>query len=132
MAAARVLVADDEVQYVDVVAFKLRNAGLEVLIARDGQEALQRAIAERPDLVVSDYQMPVLDGMGFCRQLRATPGIAATPFILLTAHGLDIQDDATSRAGVSLVMSKPFSPRELLLKVNELLARSRPLAAVTE
>ena len=131
MGNAKVLVVDDEIQYLDVVAFKFRNAGLEVLTARDGQQALQVALAQLPAVVVSDYQMPALDGLGLCRQLRADPRTASVPFILLTAYGLDIQEDGLSEAGVTAVMSKPFSPRELLARVNELL-RPAQAAAVAE
>jgi CheY-like chemotaxis protein len=131
MGSVKVLVVDDEIQYLDVVAFKFRNAGLEVLTARDGQQALQVALAQLPAVIVSDYQMPVLNGLGLCRQLRADPRTAGVPFILLTAYGLDIQEDGLAEAGVTAVMSKPFSPRELLARVNELLRPARA-AAIAE
>ncbi len=132
MPAARVLVVDDEVQYVDVVAFKFRNAGLDVLTARDGLEALQLALRERPAAIVSDYQMPDLNGMELCRQLRADPRTASVPFILLTAYGLEIEDAGLSESGISAVMSKPFSPRELLARMTELLNVPQPVAPPTE
>ena len=132
MPAARVLVVDDEVQYVDVVAFKFRNAGLDVLTARDGLEALQLALRERPAAIVSDYQMPGLNGMELCRQLRADPRTASVPFILLTAYGLEIEDAGLSESGISAVMSKPFSPRELLARMTELLNVPQPVAPLTE
>lgn len=132
MGSGRVLVVDDEVQYLDVVAFKFRNAGLDVLTARDGQEALRLALAQRPAAIVSDYQMPGLDGLGLCRQLRANPPTAEVPFILLTAYGLEIEEDGLRQAGVTAVMSKPFSPRELLARVRELVNGSRPASALME
>lgn len=128
MSNVKVLVADDEVQYVDVLAFKFRNAGLEVLMARDGQEALQLALAEKPALIVSDYQMPFLDGVELCRWLRAKPEMANVPFLLLTAHGLEIDEDRLAASGVTQVIGKPFSPRELLAKVTDLLNRSASAA----
>jgi two-component system, OmpR family, alkaline phosphatase synthesis response regulator PhoP len=128
MGTLKVLVVDDEIQYLDVVAFKFRNAGLDVLTARDGQQALQMAFSQLPAVIVSDYQMPVLDGLELCRQLRADPRTAGVPFILLTAYGLDIQEDGLAEAGVTAVMSKPFSPRELLARVNELLRPARAAA----
>lgn len=131
MASLKVLVVDDEVQYLDVLAFKFRNAGLDVLTARDGEEALVTALAERPALIVSDYQMPLLDGMGLCRKLRERPETAGTPFILLTAHGLDIEDDAIGKAGVTAIVSKPFSPRELLARATALLNQPQATAALT-
>jgi CheY-like chemotaxis protein len=129
MGNVKVLVVDDEIQYLDVVAFKFRNAGLEVVTARDGQQGLEVALEQLPALIVSDYQMPVLDGLTLCRQLRADPRTANVPFILLTAYGLDIQEDGLAESGVTAVMSKPFSPRELLARVNELL---RPVQAAAE
>lgn len=132
MTNTKVLVVEDEVQYADVVAFKFRNAGFDVVIARDGQEALDVAIAEKPELIISDYQMPVLDGMEFCRRLRATPETAAIPFVLLTAHGLDIEDADVVEAGVTAVVGKPFSPRELLARAKELLNRPRQSPAPSE
>ena len=132
MTNTKVLVVEDEVQYADVVAFKFRNAGFDVLIARDGQEGLDMALAEQPALIISDYQMPVLDGMEFCRRLRARPETAAIPFVLLTAHGLDIEDAAVGEAGVSAVVGKPFSPRELLARATGLLNRPRQTVAQSE
>ena len=132
MTNAKVLVVEDEVQYADVVAFKFRNAGYHVLIASDGQEGLDVALAERPALIISDYQMPVLDGMEFCRRLRARPETAAIPFVLLTAHGLDIEETAIVEAGVSAVVGKPFSPRELLARANGLLKQPQQTVAHSE
>lgn len=132
MGAYRVLVVDDEVQYVDVMAFKFRNAGLEVLVARDGQEALEVALAESPSLIITDYQMPVLDGIALCRQLRANPVTSRIPVILLTAHGLDLGRDVVAEAGVTLLMSKPFSPRDLLARATELLTQQPNAVALTE
>lgn len=123
MKSNKVLVVDDELQYVDVVAFKFRNAGLEVLTANDGQEALDAATLALPGLIVSDYHMPVMDGLALCRRLRAVPATAGVPFILLTAHGLDVDEDMIRQAGVTMVISKPFSPRDLLARATELLKR---------
>lgn len=128
MATQKVLVVDDELQYVDVVAFKFRNAGLDVVTAHDGQEALETATTLLPRLIVSDYQMPVLDGLALCRRLRAIPATAGIPFILLTAHGLDVDEEMMQQAGVTTVISKPFSPRELLAKALELMQQPEPSA----
>jgi DNA-binding response OmpR family regulator len=132
MTNPKVLVVEDDVQYADVVAFKFRHGGYDVVTARDGQEGLDIAIAEQPALIISDYQMPVLDGMEFCRRLRARPETAAIPFILLTAHGLDIEDAEVSAAGVTSIVGKPFSPRDLLARANELLNRTAQPAGQLE
>jgi len=129
MANEKVLVADDEVQYVDVVAYKLENAGIQVIRARDGQAALELALSEKPHLLILDYQMPALTGLEVCQQLRDHPDTAQIPVILLTARGLDIDQEELQRCGVDLLMPKPFSPRELLAKVQEIIsasARSAP------
>ena len=117
----KVLVADDEAHFLHVVSMKLRNAGYEVIAAVDGEEALDLCIAERPDLIITDYQMPVMSGLEFCRQLRANEEMKNVPAIMLTARGFDIEPDDMIAAGIAAVLAKPFSPREVLQKVNGLL-----------
>ncbi len=121
MTCKRVLVADDEVHILEVVSYKLRNAGLEVLTASDGQEALELARAEHPDLLIVDYQMPGLNGLEVCLRLREESQKRQIPAIMLTARGLDVEQSELDRAGISIVMPKPFSPREVLSNVEELL-----------
>jgi len=117
----RVLVADDEAHILHVVSMKLRNAGYEVLTAVDGEEALELCASEKPDLLITDYQMPVMTGLELCRQLRASETIGNVPTIMLTARGFDIDPGQMKEAGIATVLAKPFSPRELLGKVDELL-----------
>ncbi len=123
MSNKRVLVADDEVHILDVLSYKLQNAGLEVITARDGQEALEQARSERPDLLIMDYQMPGLNGLEVCLQLREEAETSRIPAIMLTARGLDVEQSELERAGISLVIAKPFSPREVLSCVEELLGQ---------
>ena len=82
--AHRILVADDEAPIANVVALKLRNAGFEVIVARDGQEAYELAIADRPDFIITDLQMPVMNGLELCTRLAAEIQ-GGIPTILLTA-----------------------------------------------
>ena len=117
----RILVVDDEVAILHVVALKLRRAGYEVLTARDGAAGLEMAQVERPDLVISDYQMPHLSGLEMCQRLRQNPRTRDIPAILLTARGFDIDEAALQLAGIRQCMSKPFSPHEVLIVVQELL-----------
>ena len=124
MANEKILVCDDEMQYAQVIAFKFRNAGYEVTTALDGQEALKSAKAQKPDLIITDYQMPRLDGMDLCREIRKDPGLANIPLILLTAFGMDLGQEKIEEAGVSALISKPFSPRDLLSKAKELLEQT--------
>ena len=119
--AKKILVADDEAHILHVVSLKLRNAGFEVLTAADGEEALDEAIAERPDLVITDFHMPVMDGMELCCKLRAHPQTASVPAIMLTARGYALDPEDRERTNIRSVLSKPFSPRELLANVQEVL-----------
>ena len=132
MCNKRVLVADDEVHILNVVSYKLQNAGLEVITARDGTEALAQARAERPDLLIMDYQMPGLNGLEVCLQLREDPETSNIPAIMLTARGLDLAQSELDRAGISVVIAKPFSPREVLSCVTELLEREDADVGVKE
>lgn len=119
----RVLVADDETHILYVVSMKLRNAGYDVITAVDGGEALELCATEKPDLLITDYQMPVMTGLELCRQLRNTPQTRGIPAIMLTARGFDIEPAEMLEAGIAAVLTKPFSPREILMKVNELLQK---------
>ncbi len=118
-----VLVADDEVHIREVISYKLQNAGLEVIMARDGHEALELAKSESPDLLIVDYQMPGLNGLEVCLQLRQEPQTQRIPAIMLTARGLDVAQTELDRAGIRMVMAKPFSPREVLGCAEELLGQ---------
>ena len=124
MVNKRVLVADDEIHIVHVVAIKLRNNSYDVISAENGAEAFERACEEKPDIIVTDYQMPVMTGLELCGQLRALDVGRDIPTIMLTARGFDIEPAQMAEAGIVAVLAKPFSPRELLAKVNEMLAES--------
>jgi CheY-like chemotaxis protein len=117
----RILVADDEAHILHVVSLKLRNAGFEVLTAVDGEEAAELCRSERPDLLITDFQMPFLSGVEVCKRLRQDPQTRSIPAIMLTARGFDIEPQEMIEAGIVAVMAKPFSPRELLQRVTDLL-----------
>jgi CheY-like chemotaxis protein len=116
-----ILVADDETHILHVVSMKLRNAGYRVVTARDGQEALDLATADRPDLLITDYHMPQLSGLELCQRLQQDPGTARIPTIMLTARGYSLEPADTASSGIRCMLSKPFSPRQLLATVNDLL-----------
>jgi len=105
------------------VSLKLRNAGFEVVTAQDGDEAMKTFLAERPDLVITDYQMPHLSGVEFCTALRQEHGVRDVPIVMLTARGFDLDDTEMSKSGITCVLEKPFSPREILACVEELLGQ---------
>ncbi|MCC7351859.1 MAG: response regulator [Phycisphaerales bacterium] len=121
MSEKTILVADDETHILHVVSLKLRNAGYRVLTAQDGMEALELALHERPDLVITDYHMPQLSGIELCQKLKADPLTTGIPAIMLTARGYHLEPHDTEQSGILRMISKPFSPRQLLSTVNEVL-----------
>jgi DNA-binding response OmpR family regulator len=129
MSEKTILVADDETHILNVVSLKLRNAGFRVLTAHDGQEALDVAIAERPDLLITDFHMPQLSGLELCRRLKQDATTRAMPKIMLTARGYHLEPQDTEESGILRMLSKPFSPRHLLATVYEVLGVAPAAAA---
>src|SRR4051812_35827343 len=123
-ASKTILVADDESHILHVVSLKLRNAGYRVLTARDGQEALELAQQEKPDLLITDYHMPQLSGLELCQKLKQDDATCRIPAIMLTARGYHLEPVDTEQSGILRMLSKPFSPRHLLATVNEVLNRA--------
>lgn len=123
--AKTILVADDESHILSVVSLKLRNAGFRVLTAADGQEALDVALLELPDLLITDYHMPQLSGLELCQRLKQEPTTRSMPAIMLTARGYHLEPHDTEQSGITKMLTKPFSPRHLLATVNEVLGSAR-------
>ena len=121
MADRKVLVVDDEIHIVQVIAIKLRNNGFEVLTAENGVQALDIAKTHKPDLVITDYQMPVMTGLEFVEKFREVADAADTPVIMLTARGFAIDDDKKNKLNIASLLNKPFSPREVLKCVEDVL-----------
>jgi two-component system alkaline phosphatase synthesis response regulator PhoP len=124
MAERRVLVVDDEMHIVHVVAIKLRNNGYEVITANNGAEALELARQENPDIVVTDYQMPVMSGLELVKELRGDDITKSIPVILLTARSFAISKEEQEALRISTCLSKPFSPRELLGDIEDILHKN--------
>ncbi|MCL2647062.1 MAG: response regulator transcription factor [Phycisphaerales bacterium] len=135
-----ILAVDDESHILHVVSLKLRNAGFNVITANDAEDAFDLAMTSgcsfgvggcgacggaTIDLVITDFQMPGISGLELARKLHAEPGKSDLPVMLLTAHGLALEQVDLRRAGINVCLSKPFSPRDLLAKVDELLARHK-------
>ncbi|MCX3061689.1 response regulator transcription factor [Streptomyces beihaiensis] len=118
----RVLVVDDDPTVAEVVAGYLDRSGYAVARAADGPTALARAAARRPDLVVLDLMLPGMDGLEVCRRLRAEGPV---PVIMLTARGDEDDRILGLEVGADDYVTKPFSPRELVLRVGSVLRRSR-------
>jgi DNA-binding response OmpR family regulator len=112
--AATVLVADDDADILRIVEINLRLEGFEVVTARDGPDALAKAVAVRPDLVLLDVRMPGIDGYTTCAQLRADASLAAVPVIIVTANYGPAEIEAARRAGADDFLVKPFLPATLL------------------
>lgn len=117
------LLCDDDVHILRAAEFKFKRAGYDVRCASDGEEAWTLIQERKPDLIVTDCQMPRLDGLGLAERVRATPGVADIPIVMLTAKGYELHRDGHPvRLGINLVLAKPFSPRDLIQKVGDLLA----------
>ncbi len=122
----RILVVDDEPEAVELVEFNLKQAGFEVATAADGAEALERARSAPPSLVVLDVMLPELDGLEVCKLLRRDPATAAIPIIMLTARAAEVDRVVGLELGADDYLTKPFSPRELVLRIRKLLERPHP------
>jgi DNA-binding response OmpR family regulator len=112
--AAIVLVADDDADILRIVELNLRLEGFEVVTARDGPDALAKAVTVRPYLVLLDVRMPGIDGYTICAQLRADASLAAIPVIIVTANYGPAEVEAARRAGADDFLVKPFHPDMLL------------------
>ena len=121
MAEKKVLVVDDEIHIVHVVAIKLRNNGYEVISADNGAEAFELACSEKPDIVVTDFQMPIMTGLELVEKLRQEEGTRDIPVIMLTARSFAISKEQRDSLQISGCLSKPFSPRELLENIEDVL-----------
>jgi DNA-binding response OmpR family regulator len=120
-----ILVADDDGDILELIAFKLSAAGHELIKATDGATALTEARRVVPDIVVLDVAMPGMSGLDVCRELRSDAVTSAIPVILLTAAGQESDVDAGFEVGADDYIVKPFSPRELQTRVSALLSRAR-------
>lgn len=121
--AKKVLLCDDEVHILRAAEFKLSRAGYEVRCACDGEQAWQEIERDRPDVVVTDLQMPRLNGLGLARRVRETVATRDLPVIMLTAKGYELaRDRVIDEMRFVTLLTKPFSPRELLEVVDRALA----------
>lgn len=117
----KVLIADDEPNIVISLEFLMKREGHQVLVARDGAQALQTIRRERPDLVLLDVMMPLMSGFEVCQQVRADESLASTKILMLTAKGRDTDLAQGLGLGADGYMTKPFSTKELAARVRLLL-----------
>jgi DNA-binding response OmpR family regulator len=120
---ARILVAEDEQQIGDMVAFKLVGSGHDVVRVEDGEAALAAVVRERPDVIILDVMMPLLDGFSVLARLKADPHLRAIPVIMLTARGQERDILAGLQGGAADYVVKPFSLKELMGRVDVALRR---------
>ncbi len=127
----RVLVVDDEPSIVELVQYNLEREGFSVLVERDGDGAMARAVADAPDLIVLDVMLPKMSGLDVCRNLRRVTDV---PIILLTARKDEVDRVLGLELGADDYVTKPFSPRELVARIKAILRRSvrRPKSEESE
>jgi two-component system, cell cycle response regulator DivK len=122
--AKRILVVEDQPDNLQILRDLLSNAGYEMIEAQDGKAGVRIAVSERPDLILMDIQLPLLDGYEATRQIRADPALRTTPIIVITSYALSGDEAKAHAAGCDGYVSKPYSPRLLLAKIREYLPTS--------
>ena len=123
MAKGKILVVDDEIYIVHILDFSLGMEGYQVLTALDGEQAVERAQAEKPDLIVLDIMMPKLDGYETCKALKSKAETKDIPVILLSAKGRNVDQKTGFEVGADDYITKPFSPRKLVDRINAILGQ---------
>jgi DNA-binding response OmpR family regulator len=119
----RILLCDDEMHILRAAEFKFKRAGYDVICACDGQEAWEQVQALRPDIIVTDCQMPRLNGLQLAERIKNTPATSDLPVIMLSAKGFELSpQELREQFGIRYLMAKPFSPRELFARVESVLA----------
>lgn len=127
--ATNVLVIDDEEDYRLIISDVLKDAGFAVRTASDGEEGLRAAKAQKPDVVLVDWMMPRMDGERFCRALRAEPGLAGLPVLMLTVKQTADEELEALHFGVDDFIVKPFKAPELLARLRAVLRRAEKPSA---
>ena len=122
----KVLVVDDEPDAIELIAFNLKAADMDVITATNGAEALKKAAQQLPDLIVLDLMLPEVDGLEVCKVLRRDPKTSGVPILMLTAKAAEIDRVLGLELGADDYVTKPFSPRELVLRVKRLLRAAQP------
>lgn len=122
---SRILIVDDEPDVLELLEYNLREAGYVILLAEDGQQALEKARNERPDIILLDLMLPEVDGLKVCKALKQDQTTSNIPIIMVTAKAAEIDRVLGLELGADDYVTKPFSPRELVLRVGNLLNRTQ-------
>jgi len=118
---AKVLIVDDEPHMLRVTELSIKRGGYDIVIGRNGREALELAAREKPVLIVMDVSMPEMDGLAALQHLKTNPETAAIPVIMLTVRGQAMTRHQAEQSGAAVYLTKPFSPSQLLAEVRRLL-----------
>jgi two-component system alkaline phosphatase synthesis response regulator PhoP len=129
VAKGKILVVDDEVYIVHILDFSLGVEGYDVVTAFDGEQALAKVAQDRPDLIVLDIMMPKLDGYETCKRLKGDAATRNIPVILLSAKGRNVDQKVGFEVGADDYITKPFSPRKLVDRINSILGQTSRDAA---
>ena len=121
---SRVLVVEDQEDLRAILRFTLEGAGYEVVEAMNGAEGVAKAETERPDLILMDIQMPVLDGYEATRRIKALAGMAATPIVAVSSFAMKGDEEKARASGCDAYVTKPYSPKQLLALVQKMLAKT--------
>jgi len=122
----KIVIIEDERDLAELLAFNLGKEGFQTVVALDGESGLERVIGELPDLVLLDLMLPGINGIDLCKQLRRLPKTAEIPIIMLTAKGEEVDRVVGFEVGADDYLVKPFSTRELLLRIKAILRRTEP------
>lgn len=117
----KVLIVDDEPFVIRMLRDKFQNAGIDVISAVNGKQAVELTHAEKPHMIIMDWMMPEMSGIDACATIRADPDSAHIPIIMLTAKGQELDEKKGKEAGANFYITKPFSPRRLLRLVQDCL-----------
>jgi two-component system cell cycle response regulator DivK len=117
----RILVVEDQEDNRQILRDLLGSVGHEMIEAHDGEAAIAQAAAHKPDLILMDIQLPVMDGYEATRRIKANPELRAIPIIVVTSYALSGDEEKARAAGCDAYVTKPYSPRQLLAKLNEFL-----------
>lgn len=126
------MVVDDEADVIDMLVINLRSAGFQVVAVEDGATALAKARSEAPSLIILDLMLPKMPGLEICRVLKSDPATRHIPVIMLTAKAEEVDKIVGLELGADDYVTKPFSPRELILRINRSLRRGKDKVAAVE
>jgi len=119
------VIADDEINQIELIAYHLEKSGFKTLKATNGDDAYDLILENNPDISILDWMMPNSSGISVCRRVRSNPNIKDTPIIILSARGEDVDATHGLSSGADDYIVKPFSPIELIARVNSLLRRTK-------